>query len=306
MVDPNSPLTAVNGLSIGENIFTWTLAGGICVTTVDSTSIFVFDPTNPNANAGLDQELCMPQDTVYMAGSNLIFPASGTWSTLVGTGVPQAPGDPGTLITGLSIGLNTFQWEVYNGPCANSLTLDTVSIILYDDTTAAANAGPDLEQCLPLTEISLQGVQPPLPAEGTWTLLNGAGTIAEPNNPTTLITGLQQGINTFVWTLEWDPCPNNGTLTDTMIVYVYDPGAPTANAGPDQQLCSPASSSTLTGNTPAIPGVGTWTVFSGTAVIADHRTTRPRRLEPRDRAARIGVGASTTACAASAHRAPTH
>ncbi|MBL7939927.1 MAG: gliding motility-associated C-terminal domain-containing protein [Flavobacteriales bacterium] len=269
VVNPNSPLTAVNGLSVGENIFVWTLSGGICVTTADSTSIFVFDPNNPNANAGLDQELCMPQDTVLMAGSNLIFPASGTWTTLVGTGVPQVPGDPGTLITGLSIGLNTFQWEVYNGPCANSLTLDTVSIILYDDTTAAANAGPDLEQCLPLTEINLQGVQPPLPAEGTWTLLNGAGTIAEPNNPTTLITGLQQGINTFVWTLEWDPCPNNGTLTDTMTVFVYDPGAPTANAGPDQQLCSPASTSTLEGNTPVTPGVGTWTVFSGTAVIAE-------------------------------------
>jgi len=267
IADPGQPSTVLSGLSVGENIFTWTLAGGICVTTVDSVSIFVFDPANPDANAGLDQELCMPQDTVFMAGSNLIFPASGTWTTLVGGGVPQAPGDPGTLITGLNIGLNTFQWQVYNGPCANSLTFDTVSVILYDDTTAAANAGPDLEQCLPLSEINLQGVQPPQPAEGTWSLLNGAGTIVEPNNPTTLVTGLQQGINTFVWTLLWDPCPSNGTLTDTMSVYVYDPGAPTANSGPDQQLCSPVNTSVLEGNTPVIPGVGTWTVFSGTAVI---------------------------------------
>lgn len=269
ITDPSSPSTTVSGLSIGENIFTWTLQGGICVTTVDSVSLFVFDPNNPNANAGLDQELCMPQDSVLMAGSSLIFPAQGTWTTLLGTGIPQAPGDPGTLITTLSVGLNRFQWEVYNGPCANSLTRDTVDIILYDDTTAAANAGPDLQQCLPLSEINLQGVQPPLPAEGTWTLIAGTGVIAEPNNPTSLVTGLSQGINTFVWTLEWDPCPNNGLLTDTMSVYVYDPGAPLANAGPDQQLCSPTDASVLTGNTPAIPGVGTWSVISGTAIVSE-------------------------------------
>ncbi len=56
------------------------------------------------------------------------------------------------MITNISIGLNTFQWEVYNGPCSNSLTADVVDVTLFDDTTAAANAGPDLEQCLPLTE----------------------------------------------------------------------------------------------------------------------------------------------------------
>ncbi|MBL7944698.1 MAG: gliding motility-associated C-terminal domain-containing protein [Flavobacteriales bacterium] len=269
IADPSSPTTTVTGLTVGENIFTWTLEGGICVTTVDSVSLFVFDPNNPIANAGLDQELCMPEDSVFMAGSNLIFPATGTWTTLVGTGTPQNPGDPGTVITGLSLGLNRFQWEVYNGPCANSLTTDIVDVTLYDDTTAAANAGPDLQQCLPITEINLQGVQPPAPAEGTWTLIAGTGVIAEPNNPTSLVTGLSQGINTFVWTLEWDPCPNNGLLTDTVSVFVYDPAAPLADAGPDQQLCSPTNTSLLTGNTPAIPGVGTWSVISGTAVIAD-------------------------------------
>jgi len=269
ITDPTSPSTSVSGLTVGENIFTWTLQGGICVTTVDSVSLFVFDPNNPLANAGLDQELCMPNDSVFMAGSSLIFPATGTWTTLLGTGVAQDPNDPATIFTELSLGLNRFQWEVYNGTCANNLTTDIVDVTLYDDTTAAANAGPDLQQCLPLTEINLQGVQPPAPAEGTWSLIAGTGVIAEPNNPTSHITGLSQGINTFVWTLEWDPCPNNGILSDTMSVYVYDPAAPLAAAGPDQQLCSPDDAVTLTGNTPAIPGVGTWSVLSGTAIIAD-------------------------------------
>ncbi|MBX2974162.1 MAG: gliding motility-associated C-terminal domain-containing protein, partial [Flavobacteriales bacterium] len=269
ITNPNSPVTTVTELEVGENIFTWTLEGGICVTTVDSVSLFVFDPQNPIADAGLAQQLCMPEDSVYMAGSSLIFPARGTWTTLIGSGVPRDPNDPGTIITDLSLGLNRFQWEVYNGPCANGLTASIVDVTLYDDTTAAANAGPDLQQCLPITEINLQGEQPPAPARGTWTRIGGTGEIAELNNPTTLITGLSQGINTFVWTLEWDPCPNNGVLSDTVRVYVYDPGAPLASAGPDQQLCSPDDSSVLTGNTPAIPGVGTWTVINGTAVVAE-------------------------------------
>ncbi|MBK7482753.1 MAG: gliding motility-associated C-terminal domain-containing protein [Flavobacteriales bacterium] len=269
IADPSSPTTLVTDLEVGENIFTWTLQGGICVTTVDSVSLLVFDPENPDAYAGLDQELCMPEDSVLMAGSNLILPAYGTWTALVGGGTPVAPGDPGTLITNISIGLNTFQWEVYNGPCSNSLTADVVDVTLFNDTTAAANAGPDLEQCLPLTDIVLQGEQPPAPAEGTWTLIAGTGDIAEPNNPTSAVTGLSQGINTFVWTLVWDPCPSNGLLSDTMSVYVYDPSAPLANAGPDQQLCSPDNSTVLEGNTPDIPGVGTWSVVSGTAIIAE-------------------------------------
>lgn len=240
------------------------------MTTVDSVSIFVFDPANPLANAGLDQELCMPQDSVLMAGSNLIFPATGVWSTLVGTGIPQEPGNPGTLFTNMSVGLNTFRWEVYNGPCANSLTSDTVNVTLYDDTTASANAGPDLEQCLPLTSQNMQGVQPPLPAEGTWTVLSGTGVFTNEHDPTSEVTGLTQGENVFIWTLEWDPCPNNGTLTDTVVVRLYDPLAPLADVGEDQELCMPPdSTSTLNGNTPATPGVGTWTVISGTAVVAE-------------------------------------
>jgi gliding motility-associated-like protein len=262
--DPN---TVITGLQVGETILTWTISGGECVTTVDSISIFVFDPNNVDAFAGLDQELCVPQDSAFMAGSSLIFPATGTWSLVSGAGAPVAPNDPATLISGLGTGVNVFQWEVYNGPCTNSPTSDQVTITLYSDSTSAANAGPDLETCLPVTTINLQGEQPIAPGVGTWTLLSGGGTIVDPTDPNTQVTGLPQGESIFVWTLEWDPCPNNGLLTDTMTVRVFDPFAPAANAGPDQELCTPQGSTTLAGNVPATPGVGTWTVVSGGAVV---------------------------------------
>lgn len=267
IVSPNSATTVVTDLLVGENILSWTLESGDCATTSDQVSIFVFNPENPIANAGMDQELCVPQDSTFMAGSILLPPASGTWTLVSGAGTPVDPGDPNTLITGLGIGENVFQWEVYNGPCVNGLTTDLVSITLYSDSTVASDAGPDLEICLPLDEVQLQGVQPPPPGAGTWTLIAGSGTIVDPADPNTLVTGLGQGVNTFVWTLEWDPCPNNGVLTDTMSVMVFDPTAPFADAGPDQEICTPQNTTQLEANTPMVPGVGTWTVIQGNATV---------------------------------------
>lgn len=266
--DPTDPNTGVTGLSIGQNTFLWTLESGNCITTTDEVSIYVFDPNNPIADAGLDQELCTPQDSVFMAGSSLIFPATGTWTLVSGGGVPVDANDPGTMIIDLAVGANVFQWQVSNGPCPNGLTTDQVTITLYSDTTAAANAGPDLETCLPLTDVQLQGEMPPAPATGTWSVIAGTGTFQDVNSPTSLVTGLSQGVNTFVWSLEWDPCPNNGILTDTVTVLVFDPQAPIADAGPDQEICGPGITTTMAANVPATPGFGVWSVLQGAATIA--------------------------------------
>ncbi len=265
--DPNDPNTEVTGLTIGENIFTWMLESGDCATTTDQVSIFVFDPNNPLADAGLDQQLCVPQDSAFMAASQLIFPATGTWTLVSGNGSAVDPGDPNTMITGMLEGVNIFQWEVSNGPCPNGVTSDVVEVIVYGDTTAAADAGPDLQTCIPITTMQLQAVAPPAPAIGTWSVLAGTGVFTDPNDPVTTVSGLTQGINSFVWTLSWDPCPNNGILTDTVDVYVYDPLAPIADAGPDQLICGGDSAAVMQANTPAAPGIGTWSVLQGGATV---------------------------------------
>ncbi|MBP6312502.1 MAG: gliding motility-associated C-terminal domain-containing protein [Flavobacteriales bacterium] len=268
IADPNSPSTTVDDLPIGINILEWSLTGGACVTTRDSLEIRVFDPNNPPANAGMDQELCVPQDSVFMAGSALTSPALGTWTVLGGNGIPQQPGDPASLITNLSIGVNTIRWEVYNGPCGT--TADTMIVILYDDTTASANAGPDLETCLGIPFTTMQGETPPAPAVGIWTQISGpsTGTFSDPTDPNSELSDLTAaGTHMFVWTLSWDPCPNNGILTDTVTVLVYDPAAPIADAGLDQTFCSPVDTTYMTALTPWDPGVGTWTVLAGTAVV---------------------------------------
>lgn len=281
--DASDPGTSVSGLAVGENILTWTIDNGICGVTSDNVSIFVFDPDNLDAFAGLDQELCVPQDSAFMAGSAVIFPAIGVWTVLSGSGSFVDPNDPLTLVEGLSIGVNILQWTVDNGPCSNGITSDLVSIVLYDDSTSAANAGPDQELCLPLTSTTLEAEQPIAPGVGTWSVIAGGALVNDPGDPNSSVTGLTVGVNTFVWSLEWFPCPNNGVLTDTVHVLLFDPGAPVADAGPDQEFCTPVSSTFLEANTPAPPGTGTWTVESGDGIFADPN-------DPNSEVTGLGVG----------------
>ena len=115
---------------------------------------------------------------------------------------------------------------------------------------------------------NLEGNSPQFPAGGTWTLFEGAGTIESPNNPNTLVTDLEVGENIFVWTVDNGPCAN-GITTDTVSIFVFDANAELANAGEDQELCTPGVTTNLEGNTPLFPGSGTWTLVSGNGVIVD-------------------------------------
>ena len=265
---PNNPNSTVTGLAPGANVFQWSINNGSCGTTSDLVTIYVFDATNPVANAGPDQEICTPNSTATLAGSTVIFPATGSWTLVSGSGVITSPTDPNSGVTGLAIGENIFEWTVTNGPCANPLTTDRVSIFVFDAGGASANAGPDQELCSPASTTSLAGNAVNAPATGVWSLTQGTGVIADPADPNTLVSGLSIGINIFTWTVDNGPCAN-GITTDQVRILVYDENNVNADAGADQQHCSPINSTTLSGSPVIVPAVGTWTVISGTAAIAD-------------------------------------
>jgi gliding motility-associated-like protein len=267
--DIHNPTTTVTGLSVGENILTWSFDNGVCGFTQDNVSIFIFDANNPPANAGPDQAYCTPQDSTFLQGNTPIFPASGTWSVIDGAGLFADVHDPLSKVVGLAIGANTFVWTTSNGPCPNAITMDTMTVIIYSDSTAAAFAGDDFELCLPMTSVQLQAATPQPPATGTWTILSGPGTLVDPNDPHTVVNDLALGITTFVWTLNNGPCPTSGIWSDTVSVSVFDPFGPVANAGPDISQCTPQDSTLMAANIPLFPATGTWHLVSGTGVIAD-------------------------------------
>ncbi|MEO7080340.1 MAG: hypothetical protein ABIY71_02395, partial [Flavobacteriales bacterium] len=265
----NDPNTTVTGLTVGENILTWSFDNGICGFTADNVSIFIFDENNLPANAGLDQAYCTPQDSTYLQGNTPTFPASGTWSMIDGAGLFEDVTDPNSKVVGMAIGSNTFVWTTSNGPCPNAITSDTVTVIIYSDSTAAAFAGDDFELCLPFTSAQLQASTPQPPATGTWSVISGPGTFVDATDPQTTINGLQIGITTLLWTLNNGPCPNNGLMTDTLVITVYNPFGPVANAGPDIANCTPEDSTVMAAVEPLFPADGTWSLVSGSGTIAD-------------------------------------
>lgn len=266
--DPQSPTTSISGLSVGVNVFEWTIDNGPCgsETTSDQVTILVFDETAPDANAGADQDLCTPQTSTLLNANAPVFPGSGQWVLVSGSGNFTDDSDPNTEVTGLSIGVNVFEWIISNGPCANAISTDQVSITLFDGGAPQAEAGSLQELCSPISSTSLNADPAVAPGTGTWTLSNGSGTISNPNDPNTNISDLSIGVNTFIWTLDYSTC---GTQEDSVSVIVYDSNLAAADAGIDQSFCAPTNSTNFTASSVTEPAFGTWTVISGSGSIAN-------------------------------------
>ena len=257
-----------NGLQVGDNVLTWTIDNGSCGTTTDQVTIKVFDENNPDADAGDDQELCSPANSTALEGSSLIYPATGTWTLVSGTGTITTPSSPTSQVTGLAVGPNVFRWTVSNGPCGVGITSDEVSITLFDSSVSGSNAGPDQSLCTPNTTATMAASAAPAPAQGTWTLVTGGGNITSIHDPATTITDLPVGENIFRWAVSNGACPVNPP-NDLVSIFVYDANNPVANAGPDQELCTPNISTVFAGSNVIFPAQGTWTLVSGSGVIAD-------------------------------------
>lgn len=266
ITDDANPLTGITAMSIGENIFEWTVDNGPCASaTSDQVSLFVYDDAAPDAAAGLDQDLCTPTTSTNMTANSATDPGVGTWTLVSGSGSIIDENDPTTLITGLAVGANVFQWEIDNGGCSNGTTNDLVSIFVYFDGQADAAAGPDQDLCTPITSTFLAANGVTFPATGTWALISGVGTIVDDTAPNTEVTGLGIGINIFVWTIDNGPCPNTVT-TDQVSISLFDGGFPEPDAGPDQELCSPTSGTFMAADPAVLPGIGTWTLVSGSGI----------------------------------------
>lgn len=128
---------------------------------------------------------------------------------------------------------------------------------------AQADAGPDQYVCLDTTSMQANA---PLPTDTAyWTLLTGLATIVDPSDPTTLLTDIAYGQNTFVWTV----ISALDTTTDqvTIVKVEVDPGI--ANAGPDQVVLAPPYTTNLNANQPIFPQVCTWTVVQGMGDISN-------------------------------------
>ncbi len=257
---PGSPTSGITGLGVGINTFRWTISNAPCGSSTDDI-IITRSAAPTTANAGPDQTVCAT--TATLAG-NTATVGTGIWTVISGTGTITTPGSPNSGITALGVGANTFRWTISNAPCTASF--DEV-VITRNAIPTTSNAGPDQTVCA--STATLAG-NTPAAGTGTWTLISGAGTITTPGSPTSGITGLGVGANTFRWTISNAPC----ALSTDDVIITRRATPTTANAGPDQNICG--TSVTLAANNPVV-GTGAWSVTSGpsTSLAQFSSTTAP-------------------------------
>ena len=222
---------------------------------VVSKSVTVDVGTLPTSSAGPDQNICI--DNTALAAQTLLVGETGQWVVLSGTGTFSLATDPASNVTGLTSGLNEFQWEVtdLSGTCT---TTDIVGITYL--VVSTADAGVDQAVCIDNTIFT--AVTPSVGDTGQWTLVSGSGTLSDSTDPNSSVTGLTTGINEF----QWEVTDGSGTCTSTDLVQLNYIITTAANAGSDQSLCT--DNTTMGGNAPQVGETGLWSVVTGTGTFA--------------------------------------
>jgi gliding motility-associated-like protein len=136
--------------------------------------------------------------------------------------------------------------------CSNDTLIFEVTVFPF-----SVSAGNDTTICGTETQLNASNLE--LNATGQWSILNGSATIIEINNPNSLITSLNIGLNELIWTVNL----NGFIISDTVsITSLENPNQ--SFAGNDTLICG--AQLNLNANQ-AIVGIGNWTDISGIAVF---------------------------------------
>jgi gliding motility-associated-like protein len=157
-----------------------------------------------------------------------------------------------TSVKSIGNGPNRLKWTVSSTGCSVS---DTMTII--NNLPTRAVAGSDFPVCNSTGSLN---ANTPLYGTGIWTLISGAGDIAQPVSPRTTIYDLALGSNTVQWTITNGNCISLDQLT------IINNSPTIADAGESAEVCG--ESAILYANSPVI-GSGYWSVMSGTGNFAD-------------------------------------
>ncbi|MCO5286625.1 MAG: PKD domain-containing protein [Chitinophagaceae bacterium] len=277
IVSPASATTEVTSLTEGTYTFQLKVTDNKGATDTATVKVTVNAAPNqaPTANAGADQTITLPTNTVSLAGSGT--DEDGTvvsyqWTKISGPSSYNF-GNSGSAVTdvfGLTEGVYSFQLEVTDNKGAKGRDTMQVTVNAAPNQAPTANAGADQTITLPTNKVTLKGSG--TDADGTissyqWTKTAGPGsyTIVSPASATTEVTGLTEGTYTFQLKVT-DNKGATGTATVKVTVNPAPNKAPKAYAGADKSI-------TLPTNTVSLAGSGTdedgtvisyqWTKISG-------------------------------------------
>jgi hypothetical protein len=275
--------TTAGGLVQGTYVFLLTVTDNSGKTASATVTIIVKPAVVvvglPSANAGSNQTITLPTNSVTLTGSGSESNGtivSYTWTEVSGpsTATFGTAGQASTTAGGLVAGIYRFQLTITDalGVSASATVQVTVNPAAVVPGAPSANAGSDQTITLPTNSVTLTGSG--TETNGTivsyaWTQVSGpsTATISAAGNAVTGISGLVQGVYKFQLTVT----DNSGvTATDVVTVTVNPavvaPGTPVANAGANQTITLPTNSVTLAGSGSETNGTivsYAWTQVSG-------------------------------------------
>ncbi|HRP56085.1 PKD domain-containing protein, partial [Agriterribacter sp.] len=251
IASPAASSTLVSGLV--EGVYTFQLKitdnnGGTSTATVNITVNAA--PVPPIADAGNDQTIDLPVNSVVLDGSGSAAPSgsisSYEWSKVSGPSNEDivTPSGVSTAVTGLTEGIYQFELKVTdnNGAVSSATVTVTVNAIA---APPVANAGNAQTIVLPNNSVVLDGSGSAAPGDKIsgyeWRKVSGPSNeiIAEPVQAITAVTALTEGVYKFELTVT-----NSKGLSSTSVVTITVKAAPlppVADAGADQTITLPAN-----------------------------------------------------------------
>jgi hypothetical protein len=264
----SSAATTVTGLAQGTYEFELTVTDDKGAVGKDTIKVIVnaavIANVAPIANAGADQTITLPTNTIQLLGNGSDADGSISsyeWTKMAGPSTFSIVNSSSALLTinNLVEGVYKFQFNVTDDKGASAK--DTVMVTVNAATILAnvaptVNAGSDQSITLPTNSITVSGNG--ADSDGSissyqWTKISGSSsyTIVNPLSSASVISGLQEGIYQFQLKVTDD---KGSIATDTLQITVNASTnatinqAPVADAGSDVTIVSSSSSVTLYGS----------------------------------------------------------
>jgi len=288
----NTSKPTASGLVAGLYTFQLTVTDNKGATGTSSVKITVSNSgvQPPTANAGADQAITLPTNTVIIDGSGS-GASSGTivsyvWSEKSGPSTVSLASTSRNTLNNLQAGIYTFILTVTDNNGATGKDSVNITVIPVVNRAPVADAGASVSLTLPNNSTSLDGSKSYDP-DGTistyqWTRISG------PNMPATIgvnaailnLGGLVAGTYSYQLTVT----DNNGASSSGQVKVIVTAAAnlaPIANAGANQSITAPANSVNLNGSASSDPD-GTivsynWVTVSGpgSITISNSNTATP-------------------------------
>lgn len=227
-----------------------TSASATCVHPVDGSALEPLGDVNGDAVVNVTDALCSLLVNLWTLGGQMGEPPGCAASPLRADLDCGGQVDISDSVAIVSLGLGVT-------PSGLNLTAEGCPVACCAGSTATmvVDAGADASTCTAgytLSASSNWGASQT--AQGTWTVVSGQGTFADPHSPNTGVSALGTGANVFQWELV------DGCDSDSDSVEITRQSVPSnASAGADLAVCG--DSLQLAANTPTAGG-GAWSVVS--------------------------------------------